>query len=86
MTFSLAPLTPTFFVFFIDASSGLYGSVKVKIPKLSQPDNVLRIKEHGIPNMNTNLKGDMYLILQPKLPAKLLDSQLEILELYKKSK
>ena len=64
----------------------LYGSVKVKIPKLSQPESVLRIKEHGIPNMNTNLKGDMYLILQPDLPTKLLDSQVEILELYRKSK
>jgi molecular chaperone DnaJ len=64
----------------------LYGNVKITIPKLSQPESVLRIKEHGIPNMNTHKKGDMYLVLQPEFPTKLSDSQISVLELYKKSK
>ena len=64
----------------------LYGNVKVRIPKLSQPENVLRIKEHGIPNMNTHKKGDMYLVLHPEFPTKLSDSQISVLELYKKTK
>ena len=64
----------------------LYGSVKVKIPSMSKPDSVLRINEHGIPNMNTHRKGDMYLVINPELPKKLTEEQLSIIRLYKKSK
>ena len=64
----------------------LYGKVKIRIPKLSKPEKVLRINDHGIPNMNTHKKGDMYLIVQPEFPTKLSDDQRRILELYKKTK
>ena len=64
----------------------LYGAVKVKIPPMSKPDSVLRVNEHGVPNMNTHRKGDMYLIINPELPKKLTQEQLNILKLYKKSK
>lgn len=64
----------------------LHGSVKIKIPRLSKPDSVLRISDYGIPNMSTHKKGDMFVVLNSKFPSNLTDEQVSILELYKKSK
>ena len=64
----------------------LYGNVKVKIPKFSKPDQVLKVKDFGIPNMNTHNKGDMFLVLSPKLPNELSSEQEKILELFRNSK
>tara|TARA_B100000676_G_scaffold297223_1_gene338651 strand:+ start:166 stop:1239 length:1074 start_codon:yes stop_codon:yes gene_type:complete len=63
----------------------LYGKVRVQIPKLTKPDAVLRVTSHGVPNMNTHKKGDMYIILQPEFPTKLSDTQRSALELYRKA-
>ena len=64
----------------------LYGKVKLKIPQLSKPDAVLRVTDHGIPNMNTHRKGDMYIVLSPEFPTNLSGEQESILKLYKKTK
>lgn len=64
----------------------LYGDVKVKIPQMSKPEQILKVKEFGIPNMSTHRKGDMFLILNPEFPDKISEEQKSILELYKKSK
>lgn len=63
----------------------LYGQVKVKVPRLSKPEQVLKVKEFGVPNMSTHRKGDMFLILNPFFPEKISEEQKSILELYKKS-
>lgn len=64
----------------------LHGTVNVKIPKNSQPEQILKVREFGIPNMSTNIKGDMYLILTPRFPSNISSDQKEILELYRSSK
>ena len=63
----------------------LYGKLSLQIPPLSQPDNILKVKEHGIPNSRTGRKSDMYVVLKPKFPKKLSQEQESILELYKKT-
>lgn len=63
----------------------LYGKISVKIPPLSQPDCVLKIKDHGIPNSRTGRKSDMYVVLKPALPKQLSIEQKSILELYSKT-
>jgi molecular chaperone DnaJ len=63
----------------------LYGQINVNIPANSQPDSILRVNSHGIPNMNTHKKGDMFLILKPEFPANLTTNQVKILELYRKA-
>ena len=66
--------------------NSLYGKVKIKIPKLSKPETVLRISDHGLPNMNTHKRGDLYLILQPEFPTSLSTEQAAVLSLFKKTK
>lgn len=61
----------------------LHGSINLKIPPLSKPESILKISSHGIPNMNTHNKGDLFLVIKPKFPASITDTQQEILEKYK---
>ena len=63
----------------------LYGNVKVKIPKMSKPDQILKVKDYGVPNMSSHRKGDMFLILNPNFPTEITEEQKSILQLYKKS-
>lgn len=63
----------------------LYGNVKVKIPRMSKSDQILKVKDHGVPSMSSHRKGDMFLILNPKFPTEITDEQKSILQLYKKS-
>lgn len=63
----------------------LYGKLSLQIPPLSQPDNILKVKEHGIPNSRTGRKSDMYVVLKPKFPKKLSQEQESILQLYTKT-
>ena len=63
----------------------LYGDVKVKIPKLSNPEQILKVSDFGVPNMSTHKKGDLFLILTPKFPDDISEEQIEFLESYRKS-
>ena len=63
----------------------LYGDVKVKIPKLSNPEQILKVSEFGVPNMSTHKKGDLFLIITPRFPEDISEEQTEILESYRKS-
>lgn len=63
----------------------LYGKININVPPNSQPDSVLRVTAHGIPNMNTHKKGDMFLILKPTFPKKLSPKQIKVLETYRRT-
>jgi molecular chaperone DnaJ len=63
----------------------LHGKVNINIPTTTQPDAVLKVTGHGIPNMRTHQAGDLYVIVKVVLPEKLSSEQKSILELYKKT-
>lgn len=65
--------------------STLEGAVELKIPAHSQSGQKLRLKGKGAPNMQTKTRGDLYVILQIKLPED-LDAKTEeaLLHLLKK--
>jgi len=43
-------------------------NVKVKIPKGTNPGTILSIAGHGLPDMNTGRKGNMYLEIKGVTP------------------
>ena len=49
----------------------LNGAVELKIPVGAQSGQKLRLKGKGVPNMKTKTHGDLYVILQIKLPEDL---------------
>ena len=61
----------------------LYGDVKIKVPKMSKPEQILKVKDFGVPNMSSHRKGDMFLILSPEFPESITDEQRSLLETYK---
>ena len=34
----------------------LYGDVKIKVPKMSKPEQILKVKDFGVPNMSSHQK------------------------------
>lgn len=63
-----------------------HGTINLQIPKFSNNESVLKIKEHGIPSMVNGSLGDFYVILNAEFPKTLTEEQKSILELYKKTK
>jgi molecular chaperone DnaJ len=65
----------------------VWGVVEVSIPELTTPEGQLRLKNQGMPKLNNpGVKGDHYLKIQVKMPAKLDKKSKEILaEMRKKS-
>jgi molecular chaperone DnaJ len=67
--------------------SSLRGKLNIKIPPNSQPNAMIKIENHGLPDMREpSLLGDMFIVLNPKFPKETSMEQKSILELYKKSK
>ena len=62
-----------------------HGRVNVKIPPLTKHEAVLKVSQHGVPNMRTGRLGDLFVMVRAKYPTKLTPQQRGILELYKKS-
>lgn len=56
------------------------GSVKLKIPEGTQPGALIRIKGHGVANVQGRNKGDHYVRIKVSIPKKLKGKQREILE------
>jgi molecular chaperone DnaJ len=56
------------------------GLQTVKIPEGSQPGTRLRIKGLGVPNLNASGRGDLYVHLDVKIPAKLTREQRKLME------
>ncbi|NLM63319.1 MAG: molecular chaperone DnaJ [Mollicutes bacterium] len=64
----------------------LTGKVKLIIPPGSQTDDKHRLKDKGVPHLNSNRKGDMYVILKVVTPKKLTKEQKKIFESLRKTK
>ena len=53
---------------------------KVKVPEGSQSGDKLRLKEKGMPIINSSKRGDMYIQLTVEVPVKLTKEQKELLK------
>jgi molecular chaperone DnaJ len=55
----------------------VWGEVEVQVPKFTNPEGKLRLKEQGMPKLNNpNSKGDHYVDLKIKMPSKLSTADL----------
>lgn len=58
----------------------VYGNVTLSIPGGTQPGHKLRLKSKGIENVLSKRKGDMYVIINVKIPDKLTKKQKTMFE------
>jgi DnaJ-class molecular chaperone len=58
----------------------LDSEIKIKIRPGTQPNTMIRLREHGIPHLHGRGKGDMYIRLIVKIPTKLSRRQRELVE------
>ena len=56
------------------------GLQTIKIPEGSQPDDRLRMKGLGVPHLNSNARGDLYVHLDVRVPSKLTREQRKLFE------
>lgn len=57
-----------------------YDSISVRIPPASKAGDVLRVREYGVPKVNSGNKGDLYLTLDIEVPKRLTIKQRRLLE------
>jgi curved DNA-binding protein len=57
--------------------------IKAKVPPLTKPGAKLRLKGLGLP-ITDSLRGDLYVVLIPKIPEKLTAEQKELIEQLRK--
>jgi molecular chaperone DnaJ len=62
------------------------GSVSLKIPEGTQPDQIFRVKGKGLPILNTHRFGDHYVTVKVKVPTRLSREERKILEEWKKAR
>ena len=62
-----------------------HGDIKVNVPKTTQPEAILKVASHGLPNQTTHRMGDLYIVVKVDLPSNLSVEQEKILKLYKES-
>ena len=58
----------------------IHGNIKLSIPAGSNSGDKQRIKGKGIENETTRSKGDMYIILEVRIPKKLSREQKRLFE------
>ena len=58
----------------------LDGEVKLKVPAGTQPGTKFRLKGKGVPRLNSSGQGDMYVVVEVKVPKKLSRKQKKLLE------
>ena len=75
---------------FVDAILGttidiptVYGDKSLAIPAGTQPNQILRMKGHGVKDFRTGKPGDQYVHLNIKMPTNITRDQKRILEEYK---
>jgi len=56
------------------------GLQSVKIPESSQPGQRVRLKGLGVPHLHGNSRGDLYVHLDVRIPAKLSREQRKLFE------
>ena len=54
--------------------------LSLKIPPGTQPGTKMRMPGHGLPQMKSSKKGDLFVKIQVKLPRKLNDEQKKLIE------
>jgi len=60
--------------------------VKIKVPPLTQPGNMVRLRGYGLPYLNRPAnRGDLYVRFNLQLPSKLTGQQKKLLEALKKA-
>lgn len=60
----------------------LDGNVKYTLPSGTQPGDVFKLKDRGIPNLNGRGRGDQLLRINVEVPKKLNEKQKELLRAY----
>jgi len=58
--------------------------MKIKVPPGTQNHGQLRIKSQGLPKINSNEYGDLYLFVEIVIPKHITESQRELLEKYRR--
>jgi molecular chaperone DnaJ len=56
------------------------GNARVTLPSGSQPDTVFRLRGSGMPILNSNGRGDMYVRIKIRVPEKLNQEQKDLLK------
>ena len=54
--------------------------VTIRIPEGCQPDQTVRVKNHGMPRLNSEARGDLYAHVNVEIPKKLTKKERELLE------
>jgi molecular chaperone DnaJ len=62
---------------------GIEGEVTVTLDPGTQPDEVIKVKGEGMPGLNSNARGDLYLRMIVQIPNKLTKQQIIHLEAFK---
>lgn len=75
VTMSQASLGETIFITTLDGKK-----IEFKLPSGTQSGKLLRIKNEGVPVLNSSRKGDLYIKIIVQVPTKLSSRQKEILE------
>lgn len=58
----------------------VHGAMKLKIPEGTQPGQVLRLKDKGLPILSSSRHGDHYVTIEIEIPKKLSRKERKILE------
>jgi len=63
----------------IDINSLSNETIELKIPPMTKSGNKFRLSGKGLPDINTNRVGDLYVIVDLKLPEKITDEYKDLL-------
>ncbi len=58
----------------------LKGSVRYNVPQGTQPGTTFRLKEQGVPRLNSSGRGDLLVRVNVQIPKRLNDEQRELVE------
>lgn len=61
----------------------LDGKVALKIPQGTQPNTNFKLKDKGLPHLERREKGDLYVLVEIKIPTKLSKDQEELIRKFK---
>jgi molecular chaperone DnaJ len=61
----------------------VHGTVSLKIPEGTQPEQILRLKGKGMPVLNTSRFGDHYVTVKIQIPTKLSRAERKLVEEWK---
>ena len=62
----------------------LTGEVELKIPRGTQPDTVLKLRNKGVKQMNSRQQGSQLVTLKVQIPKTLTPTQTELMEAFAK--